>query len=376
MSVTYIPDSVKWRLWGKAAGCCQYENCSKPLHIDSLTKAEFNISYIAHIIADQPKGPRGHALLSKQLKADIDNLMLMCDEHHRLIDKVQVAEHTIDRLRQMKKLHEERVAMLVSMTPDKQSHIILYGANIGMHGSPLCYKDACQSMFPERYPAYSRAIELGMKNTNQTDDLTLYWQMQESQLVGAFNRDIAALKGNHQVQHFSVFGLAPMPLLVKLGTLFSDLYEVEVFQRHREPATWKWQESSSNEEDFFKLIPPLTCDGPPALNLSLSGTITNDRITSLIGPSTSVWTITHTYPSNDFLKSKDLLVSFRRVMRQAFNIIKENHGQTQFLNVFPAMPVSASVELGRVWMPKADMPMIIYDQNNTAGSFIPAITIK
>jgi hypothetical protein len=376
MSISKIPDPVKWQLWGKAAGCCQYENCAKPLYLDALTKAEFNIAYIAHIIADKPNGPRGHPVLSKLLSADISNLMLLCDEHHRLIDRVQVNEHSVERLVLMKKTHEERVAKLVSITPDKQSHVVMYGANIGAHGSPLCYKEACGSMLPERYPAHARAIELGIKNSTLTDDMLPYWEFQESQLVNAFNKEIASLKGNHEIQHFSVFGLAPMPLLIKLGTLFSDLYDVDVYQRHREPATWQWQPSIEVGKDFFKLIPPSSYGGAPALNLSLSGTITPDRITSVMGVDASVWNIKHTGPHNDFLRSKDHLASFRTIMRRAFDVIKEKHGQTQVLSLFPAMPVATSIELGRVWMPKADMPLQIYDQNKNVGSFIKTLTIK
>jgi hypothetical protein len=32
------------------------------------------------------------------------------------------------------------------------------------------------------------------------------------------------------------------------------------------------------------------------------------------------------------------------------------------IKVFPAPPVSAAVEVGRVWMPKADLPMTVFDQ--------------
>lgn len=53
MSVTYIPESVKIRLWGKAAGRCEYEGCNQPLWLDQLTKAEFNSAYIAHIIPEK-----------------------------------------------------------------------------------------------------------------------------------------------------------------------------------------------------------------------------------------------------------------------------------------------------------------------------------
>lgn len=57
MSVSYIPDNVRFRLWGKAAGRCEYEGCNERMWLDELTQFEFNVAYIAHIIADSPKGP-------------------------------------------------------------------------------------------------------------------------------------------------------------------------------------------------------------------------------------------------------------------------------------------------------------------------------
>ena len=53
--------------------------------------------------------------------------------------------------------------------------------------------------------------------------------------------------------------------------------------------------------------------------------------------------------------------------------IKEKHGQKTPLLIFPAMPVSCSIELGRIRMPKADMPWQIFDQNNKSGRFNNAI---
>jgi SMODS-associated and fused to various effectors sensor domain len=38
------------------------------------------------------------------------------------------------------------------------------------------------------------------------------------------------------------------------------------------------------------------------------------------------------------------------------------HGQDNTIHVFPAVPVSVAVELGRVWMPKADLPLSLYDE--------------
>ncbi|MGO7632002.1 HNH endonuclease, partial [Rhizobium ruizarguesonis] len=38
-------------------------------------------------------------------------------------------------------------------------------------------------------------------------------------------------------------------------------------------------------------------------------------------------------------------------------------------------PVSAAVELGRVWMPKAHLPMRIYDHNRAFGGSRPTLDI-
>jgi hypothetical protein len=60
-----------------------------------------------------------------------------------------------------------------------------------------------------------------------------------------------------------------------------------------------------------------------------------------------------------------------------YNKIKAVHGQNTALHLFPVMPISLAIETGRVWMPKADMPLIIYDQNsaNESKGFEKTITI-
>jgi len=110
-----------------AAGRCEYNGCNEKLYEDPLTKFIFNQSYLAHIVADKPSGPRGDATLSNLLKADISNLMLLCDRHHRLIDKEDVAGHPVERLTEMKRKHEERIDRLTTLKDVKRSNVVLYG---------------------------------------------------------------------------------------------------------------------------------------------------------------------------------------------------------------------------------------------------------
>ncbi|MCX6132629.1 MAG: SAVED domain-containing protein [Ignavibacteriales bacterium] len=374
MSVTSISQANKLILWGKAAGRCEYDGCNKSLYIDGLTKYEFNQAYIAHILADEPGGPRGDAVLSPKLKNDLSNLMLMCDEHHRLIDKVDVAGHPAPRLQKMKHDHEARIELLTSIRIDKRSHVIFYGAKIGEHGTPLTTSEAYAALLPNRYPAQTRPIELGLKNTSWQDRTPEYWLIENQNLEALFRQKVATLKGNDEVQHFSIFGLAPQPLLIRLGTLLSDIYPADVYQRHREPSTWNWQQEAETKE--ILLLEPKQRIGIPVLKVSLSATVTDQRIHDTLSDKSCIWTITIDNPNNDFLKTRELLTQFRMICRRAFDRIKAAHGEKSQIHVCPAMPVSAAVELGRVWMPKADLPLIIYDQNQATGGFTKVMEIS
>lgn len=373
MSKTQIPDKIKTQLWTLSAGRCEYRGCNEALWKDNLTMAKMNKAYIAHIVADSPDGPRGDKIRSSQLAKKFSNLMLMCDAHHRLIDKDDVEGHPENLLVEMKKEHEKRIELLTSLTSSKKTHIVLYGANIGNQGSLLNFESAYQAIIPDKFPTESYGIQLGITNSIIKDKEDLFWEMESQNLERQFNEKVEQLKIHHSIKSFSAFGLAPQPLLIKLGTLFNDLYDVQVFQRHREPGTWKWQD----ETDFegFNLIEPKDFDGLPVLNISLSATITNDRIEKLFDSKICIWTITHDKPDNDFLKSKTILSEFRKICRHFFDIAKAKHGQDNKLNVFPAMPVSAAIEFGRVWMPKADMNLIIYDQNKERNGFYKTIEI-
>ncbi|MCA9470114.1 MAG: SAVED domain-containing protein [Nitrospira sp.] len=374
MSVTNIPEKVKIRLWGKAAGRCEYEGCNEPLWLDSLTKAEFNTAYIAHIIADSPDGPRGDPIYSEQLKAEISNLMLMCDKHHRLIDKEDVAGHTIERLQAMKAAHEQRIEVVSSIDADKKSHILLYGANIGVHTSPLSLSEAALAMSPDRYPADAHPLSIGLKNSSFEDHSVTFWTIEDDHLRNMVIQQVRPRLKANEISHLSVFAIAPQPLLILLGSLLSDIPAAEVYQRHREPSSWKW-ETKPNDFQFI-VSEPNEITGPPVLVFSLSASITNDRLFVRMGKGITVWRVTIPSPHNDFLKSRQQAQAFRQQIRTLMDHIKLRHGENEIIHVFPAMPVCLAVEFGRLLMPKADLPLRIYDENKAKGGFVHALDIN
>jgi hypothetical protein len=374
MSISAIPESVKIRLWGKAAGRCQYEGCNKPLWLDSLTKFEYNSAYIAHIIADSPDGPRGDAILSRQLAQDITNLLLMCDEHHRLIDKVDVVGHSVERLKSMKAAHEERIRILGDIGVDKRSHVLLYGANIGSQNSPVSYSEAAVAMAPDHYPADSRAITLSLRNSSFEDRTPKFWEIETEHLRNMLNQQLFPRLRNAEIFHLSIFALAPQPLLILLGSLLSDIPAAEVFQLHREPRGWKWLDEPT---DFDYLISePSQIDGDPALVFALSSTVNDDRVHEVMGRRAAIWRVTIPFPHNEFLESRQQAQAFRTQMRALMDRIKSRHGENSLIHVFPSMPVALAVEFGRIRTPKADLPLVVYDENRQLGGFVKTIEIS
>ena len=367
-----IPESVRMQLWGRAAGRCQFDGCNRILWRDDLTKAEFNSSYVAHIVADSPTGPRGHATDSERFEKEMSNLMLMCDVHHRMIDN-DVLTYTVERLREMKQIHEERLELLTGICPDKITQMILFGANIGEQNAMLNENAAKQAIIPDRYPTV-RPIMLGMTNSVLRDDNSEYWSAEVYNLEHQYSQKIHERLMIGEIRHMSVFGIAPQPLLIKLGSLMTDIHEVQVHQLHREPQSWRWREH--REDKAFIINEPNQRFITVALKVSLSARISDERVMNVLGPDVSIWELTSDSFGYSVISSKEDLSSLRQKIRELYARIKEVHGEIDALHVFPAMPVSAAIEFGRVRNPKADVPLVIYDRNKTADKFESTIRIR
>jgi hypothetical protein len=96
-------------LWARRRRC-EHDGCNLSLIGDLISgNAELNAAYIAHILAETPGGPRGDPVHSLLLADDIGNLMLLCDPHHRVIDREAVGDHSESVLLAMKARHEARI---------------------------------------------------------------------------------------------------------------------------------------------------------------------------------------------------------------------------------------------------------------------------
>ncbi|MFH1708133.1 MAG: SAVED domain-containing protein [Planctomycetota bacterium] len=369
-------NKVAYQLWARAAGRCEFNGCNRALYKSPITEEQGNISEIAHIWSFSEKGSRGWGPFAtkKRLLNKLSNLMLVCHDCHKIIDADKKGErYSAKLLGQWKDEHERRIAIVAGVHPSKKSHVVLFGENIGDEKSLVQPEHAKEALFPRRYPADERPVCLSMSWEGK-DDQPEYWVTESGNLDAAFNKQIRPLIKEGNPGHFSVFAFAPMPLMMKLGMLFTEKIDIDVYQLHREPhQTWHWLQGP-NPTDFITRRPVGT-KNPPVLVISLSDSIAHDRVWSVVGKDISLWELTIDRPHNDFLKSIDQLSQYRETMRGLLATIGQAHGFSTPLTIFPAMPVACAVEMGRVRTPKACMPWVVYDQNSKRNGFVKALEI-
>ncbi len=96
-------------LWGRAASRCAFPDCHKELVMDGndLDAASL-VGQECHIVAKEPEGPRGDSPLSSKQRDEYENLILLCNIHHKVIDD-QPHTYPVEHLHQMKAEHEQWV---------------------------------------------------------------------------------------------------------------------------------------------------------------------------------------------------------------------------------------------------------------------------
>lgn len=376
MAKTSVPEKIQVALWAKAGGRCEYRGCNTELIGDLIAgREDGKFGFIAHIVADSPEGPRGDPVRSPLLARDISNLMLLCATHHKGADVDYLADHPEAILVEMKAEHEDRIAIVTGMAEERASHVIRFAADIGKNDALVSTRSIFSAMPPDRHPAHGRTIDIELVGCDYADHETRYWEVQQVNLVRQFTRKVKERIEQREISQISVFALAPQPLLIELGRLLGDIVPVSVHQKHREPSTWRWQ--PNQPAITFHTVEPA---GPPrsvvALKLALSATITDDRILAVLGDDVSIWSITADNPHNDIMRRPEDLAEFKRRVRNVLDRLKATHGEDALINVFPAVPNSTAVEVGRIWMPKADLPLRIWDQNRTVGGFVSTLMIE
>ena len=367
---TAIDEKVRMKLWAVSAGRC--EICNKLLYTDGALGYDGNFGELAHIHAVSQGGPRHKYGMTNEDKNNIDNLMLLCPTHHHLIDS-KPEEFGDGLLVHQKKLHEDRIRKVTDITENESTKIITFFSNIDnqqLFSSERLLKEAVLGV--GRYPKDDCVIELCSGLNTKYEPSKALMQQKATDLESDFSlRFNSIIKGRDSI---SVFSLAPQPLLFKLGTLINDQYNALAFQCHRSGHKWAWKDTGDTVNYQIKETKTGT-NNKVALVIDLSAAIMDDRITSVLGDDVTIIHLTIDNPNREFVKTQEVQNDFVRCFREAMEMIKNLRPAPETIHLFPAMPNSLAVRAGMDYMPKADLPLLLYEQANAHEGFFDTIQI-
>lgn len=350
-------------LCARSAGRCQFKGCNRVLFRDPISLATYNNTNVAHIIASSPAGARGDARKSHALSDSLDNLMLMCPDHHKLVDD-HPADYPVAKLQKMKRAQERAVESACEALNSDQSQILMFTAKIKNRQSVTISKtDAIKAMLPA-YRPFEQAKCIDVESGHLYRD-SGYWRDVENLLSSQFNCYVAsAVKLNPRL-HFSVFPLAPIPLIMKLGYLMGDKIRSDVYQHRRHPDTWRWQKKNSGSYFLECRHQPRKKGKGVALIFALSASISEEERNAFADYVNAkyVYEVRADKISVDCITTRDDLSEFWHAYQRLVEHIKSDHPRIREVAVFSAVPISAAFEIGRRYMPGVYPRFKIYDKD-------------
>jgi hypothetical protein len=104
-----VPLREQRLLLQKSGNRCAFPGCRRMLTAGgSPVDRPVVLGEVAHIVAESPDGPRGASPLPIARRNRYENLILLCNQHHQLVDS-QPHTYTVERLLAMKEDHERWV---------------------------------------------------------------------------------------------------------------------------------------------------------------------------------------------------------------------------------------------------------------------------
>jgi hypothetical protein len=365
-----LPSYVIAYVWARAAGRCEFLGCNSPVWKDVLTTKEVNVGKLAHIVGAKVDGPRGDPIESPKLEKDPSNIMLLCGTHHDLVDnKKYEATYPVDLLRSYKAAHAARIERLTAIDIDRKSVPILVEIPVGAYTLQTTPAELALAIADEGYyPDDTRKIWIDLNGMTGRDHDTAFWSEARKRVGDTLERQLESIKHSGPLGHASVLAFGPMPLLIFLGHLLDEKIPARVYNRVRVPEGWTWPKDARRVTQFVVTPPAATnLGGEVAIVLSVTSRVQREHLAQCVPASMPVFELDWSNPSLDCLRSPAELAEFVVAARDMMEAI--HRAQASKVHVFPAVPVAAAVEFGRLLQKKLHPPLALYDYHQATGGW-------
>ena len=362
-----VPFKTIYYLFTRAGGRCEFRGCNTYLLEHHVTGNLGNYGEKGHVYAFRERGARGLEPNRPENIHHISNLIFLCHPCHKLVDIVRPDDYPIALLRQFKQEHEDRIYTLTAVTQNRKTVPIVFKGLVADRDTQVSDNELLEAVLPN-YPVFRDKLTVDLSPIPDTPDAP-FWTIGQRKIDAELDRLDNLGRSYGDDLHLSIFALAPIPLLMYLGFKLSDKRRTSLFQRHREPESWKWKDGPGVAKYQTELVSSGSRD--VAMLLNLSGQNSKEAVIETIGPGAAIYelTLSNPEPSPRYLDTLDDLVRFRSEYEHLLAHIRSEHPRASRVHVFPAVPAPVAVMCGLVRLPKVDPPFAIYDRDKRSGGF-------
>jgi len=341
-------------VWIKSGGRCAI--CNRYLLNENFGDV-VPVGENAHIVgkSTEPGSPRGDAPLAESERDNPENLVLLCREQHKIVDKkILLPLFSVKELTQIKERHEARIYHLTELDGTRETAVIRFLAKVRGSVVSINRSEAAKATVASenRFPFYpisptKDGVEIDCQNFANEGSETYYAAAKEmiSEEIKIFYEAVRKAT----IKHISVFAFARVPLLVYLGKVLDDTVSISVYQRHRQTEDWLWNNNTPTIDFQVSSKKEIKAATEAVLMVNVSGTVNLDEIPSELG-NFPVFSIDPAgdVPYTDTIRNQASLKNFENLFRKFLGQLEQTNKQIQRLHLFLAVPVSVAVTIGRV----------------------------
>ena len=305
-----------------------------------------------------------------------NNILLLCETHHRLVDKVAKADYPADSLSAMRRRFCEEAtgfldALALAPTP-------AYCVAWPIHRQRIALPSS-QQVARALKPIGAR-LDGQIRSVNDNDALLRSLDGEDLwRAIGTVVEQTAAdiLQQAHgEGYRAALFAMGLMPALIALGAKLGNKCEIIPMLRYRENGLWYWPVNEPRGE--FYMIDGLDRlsdrEGEVCLRLGLTAVPESMHSTAESLGMRVISVIARTeYLGNGALGHPDNGASFRQRMQELLHQLRDVHG-AQTVHVLPCASNAACVFFGQSF-DSYHPELVIYDFAPEGGCMLPRLRI-
>ena len=371
-----VSTSIRTQVLLESHGRCMFEGCAIDLTIDPTTGNRGSFSDLSHNLASSESRTRGVLYLPNRLASEANNILLLCDTHHRLIDTVAKADYPADRIAAMRSGFCRDAQMLLdslSRTP-----IPAYCLSWPVHQQVISTPSTLQ-MALALAPIGARLD--GQPNVVSANDATLrnvkldaLWRLMPTVIESSAARIL--MQTQSKDFRAALFAMGLMPSLIALGAKLGNKCEITPMLRFRENGLWYWPAKDPRGE-FFRidgvdelsqyaqevcLRVALTAN-PPSMDSTIS--TLGHQVVSIIAQDEYMGNGSLGHPIDGY--------SFRHRVHKLLHDLRSRHG-VELVHVLPCASNAACVFFGQAF-DSYHPDLLVYDFEQSGQHMVPRIRI-